>query len=791
MWRNHLKIATRLLFKNKLTSSINIAGLGLGLMVAILVLLYLRHELSYDQWIADKENIYRIYRQWEKGANLYTPGPLAEALRTEVPGVATASRVAMSYDMLLEWNESYHKAPIMYSVDSTFFQTIPWEFKYGDPSTAFKQLDGAVLTEDLAEQIFGDRNPVGETLLMETTHLLTVKGVLKTPETPSHLEADLFLFEEIGSSAWTGAIGHTYVRLEKDVDPARVSATIYELAKEKIQAELQADKIAFNESDLPQWQLQAVEEVHLNSTNLGENGLNNGSFGKLSIIALLGLVTLLLAIINYINLATARIGTRADEIGVRKIIGAARQHLVSQFVFEAGIAVVLALVLSLALSYLSLPIFNYIVSRPLELTDLFNAPGIATLVGLTIFVVLAAGILPSYYFSSLNPAKTIKKEQTRDRSSISYRNALVVFQFSLSIGLVLFVSFTWNQVDFMLSKELGFQGDQIAVFRLNQSATVDNFQQKKQRLLAIPGVEAATQMSRTLGAYISNYGIELEGVEKMVYINTLFADTEWEETFEITAKSGRTLSNDFAQDTSNSFVVNQAFVDRFGLQNPIGHRMKFAGGEQFGQIVGVVDNFHYQSLENKIAPLIISANQDMAWMGRVAIRINAANIQGGIAAISDFWKELEPAFPVSYEFQDEAFAAQYESYVRYGKSLMYTSIFCVLIALLGLFGLTVFITQQRTKEIGVRKVLGASVAGIVGLLSKDYLKLVLIALVIASPISYYIGQRWLENFAYHIEIQWWVFAIAGLVAVSIAFLTVSFQSVKAALANPVEALRNE
>lgn len=792
MWKNYLKIALRAIGKNSFVSSINIIGLGIGLTAGVFVMLYVQHELSYDKWINDHDNIYRVYRLWgQKKGHTYTPGPAAEAARNEIPELVSSTRVNTNTDMLAEWNKEHHSIPVMYSVDSLFFKTIPLPFLHGQAETAFSKLNTAVLSYETARRIFGETNPVGQTILLENVHPIEVSGVLQPFDGPSHLMADLILYENYNSSSWTGASGQTYVRLHPSSAPETVEGKLYNIALRETKKEYLAEGETLDESRLANWFLQPLSSIHLGSSSIGGDDPLSGSYRQIAIMILLGIMVIALAIINYINLTTARLTKRSADIGIRKVIGASKRQLNRQFVVESFVFVLLSLIIAFGVVQLVLPYFNETVSRSMELSELFNSSGILLLAATVLILSFIAGIFPAFYFSSVSPAETIKNQLSKGKGSGFFRNAMVVFQFSLSIGLIIFVSMIWLQVKFMLNKELGFQGDQIAVFRINQSETADIFQQKKSALTQIPGVKGVSQVSRTPGGFVPNYTYRLGGTEQEVYINTLFVDPDWSKTFEAEVLEGRFFAYNRPMDTLRSFVVNRKFVEKYQLEDPIGHQLKFPGDEPQGEIIGVVEDFHYQDLQHTIEPLVLSARMDMTWMGRVAVNLSPDNIPATLSKVQDFWKGLEPVFPVTYRFIDESFAEQYEAHYRFGKSMLFTTIFCIVISLLGLFGLTTFVIQQRTKEIGIRRILGASVQNIIGLLSKDFLKLVFIAIIIASPVAWFFAARWLQNFAYQISVEWWVFAGVGTLALLLAFLTVSLQTVQAAASNPVNSLRSE
>lgn len=793
MLKHNLKIAWRQLLKNRLVSGINILGLALGLTVGIFILMYVQHENSYDQWIPEKENIYRVFRPYANGTkgNLSTPSPLAKALQAEVPGVVAASLVSGGQDILVEWKNEQYSIQNAKMVDSTFFKTFPLEFEHGNKKSLLEKMDLAILSFATAQRIFGSQNPVGENILFENSKQIEIAGVLPQPKGPSHLETDIYVIEKREKGYWTGGGGHTYVRLSPSIKTKSVEDALYQVAKREITLEFIEDGDEVSESDFPKWKLQPITEIHMGSERMGATSASSGSPWQMGLMILIGLLILGLAAINYINLATAQMSTRAKEVGIRNITGATHTQLIRQFLSEALVVTFCALLLAFIFSNIFLPYFNEVVSRPIQFSDLLDGQTMLLIIGMTLLTGLITGLFPAFYLARIQPSESLKNQVFKNKKTGAYRSALIVTQFSMSIGLVLFVTLVWQQVDFMMKKDLGFEKEQITVFRINQEDNVDVFQSKKNQLLQIPGVASVSQISRHPGSRVSNYTMKIEGIEKGKPVNMLFGDLDWNSTFEISLRQGRFFSNEYPTDTSSSFVVNESFVETFGLENPIGHRMKFLGDKNYSTIIGVTEDFHYKGLQSKIAPVAICARMNEAWMGGVAVRFEAKEIGSSLTAVSDFWQKMEPVFPVTFSFLDDEFAKQYQSYTHFGKRLTYATILCLFLALIGLFGLTVFTIQRKTKEIGIRKVLGASAANIVGLLSKDFLKLVGIAFFIAAPIAWYFVNGWLENFAYRLGIQWWVFLLVGIFANGIALLTVGLQSLKAVMADPVNSIRSD
>jgi putative ABC transport system permease protein len=792
MWLNHLKVGLRSLFKNKFITSINLAGLGLGMLASLLVLIFIKSELSYDRWIPAQEQVYRLYRAYGNNqGNLTSPAPMAAVLRAEASGLESATRLVSNTDMLLEYEQEFYKVPEMLSIDQHFLECIPLPLVQGNPQNALNKPQSALLSQQMAQRIFGATSPIGEQLLLENSSYITVTGVLAAFSGPSHLKADLFLYEpDDRPGSWTGGRGQVYVKLQPNTNPDQISQTASRIYNEQIKKDYQQNQQKYDASKMPQWSMQALSKVHLNSQELGETGAFRGSFKQITIIGALGFLILLLAIINYVNLATAQLNKKSTEIGVRRVIGASQKNLINQFVASSLIQVALSLALALMLIPYVLPYFNEMVSRDLIPQDLFNPSGLFLLGVLVLVIAFLTGVFPALYYSRLNPVDSIRgKKQQKNQHQL--RNALVVVQFTLSIGTLLFVSLVNQQLGFMLEKDLGFAGDQVAVFRINQSETADQFQQKKNRLTTVKGVQSISQISRPPGAFIPNYQFKIGPSDETESINVLFADEDLAETLSLELLNGRYFDSKFKNDDQESFVVNEAFVRKYGLEQALDYKLKFSRDSVPGRVIGVIKDFHYKSMEFAIEPLVISSRLDKAWMGRVAIRLDGSALSAALPALQALWQEMEPGFPTTQYFLSERFEGLYQKHLQFKRSLSYTAFIGTLIALLGLLGLTLFVTQQRTKEIGIRKVLGASVVNIVTLLSRDLLKLVGYGMLISLPISWYLLQRWLDNFAYQASVSWINISLIIVATLMLAWLTMSLQSIRVALANPVDSLADE
>ncbi len=794
MFQNYLKIAWRNITKNRLFSSINILGLSVGLALIMMIMLYIQHETSYNQTIPDRDQVYRLYRDFQRadGRKMsVVPAPVSPAIIAEVPEIKTASRFSGLDEILVQYEDFSAFVEGFARADSLFFSAVPLALSEGDPKQVFEQPGSAVLSAETARLLFGNSSAIGQTLLLEGEQQVTVKGILAPPMGPSHFNAiNIIVNENDFSPYWSGGHCEVYVRLNENTESAITEEKMTTLANGYIKQEYLDDGDT-PPSRYPLWRLQPLTDIHLHSTKIsGYNG-QNGSVRQISILLLLAFIVLLIACINYMNLATARATKRAKEVGIRKVSGATFGQMVKQFLSESILQSVMALGLSILLADIALPAFSRLVNRPLEFGQVFQSYLPLGLIVVALTIGLIAGSYPAFYLSRIRPISTLKGIMVKGKKGGRMRQSLVVIQFSLSITLLIVVGFVWKQVNFMLNKDLGFNDEQVVVATLNTEEAIAQFRRTKGALLNQPGIASASVMARTPGQRISNYSIDLEGAEKSNYINIFFADVGLDETLNLEILEGRFFSDEFVSDTARAFIVNEQFIKTHQIEDPIGFRLKFAFDENYGEIVGVVKDFHYEGLQSSLEPLIISAREDLAWFTNVAFKVDPAQMATSIGQIERFWGELEPQYPFRYTFLDEQFAQQYDSYERFGNTILLGTLLSIFVAILGLFGLSTFTIEQRTKEIGIRKVLGATVANLVQLIIKDFVKLVLVAGLVAIPFGYWLVQSWLGDFAYTTALGPAPFILALLSALALAILTVFFQTMRSSRANPVESLRYE
>ncbi len=788
MWLNYLKIAFRRLANNRIVSVLNSLALAVGLTVALLIGIFITHELQYDRWVPDHEQVFRVYRVWNQTSNVvWTPSPLAEKLRSDYPEVISASGLSPSGEKLVELADKQIFVEHTAAVDSTFFQVVSLPFAAGDPETALSDPKGMVISTKLAEIIFGEEDPLGQTIRLDGTDDYFITGIISLEGRNSHLAFDLYRRFEWYSPYWSGNNRATYVKVNQNSSVEGLEGKVTTDVNKLVQQELAGMNLNVNAEDQAEWRLQPFAKIHLHSSEYSWIQSKKGNIEHLYIFGLIAVLVLLVAIFNYVNLATAQATQRGREIGVRKVTGAMRSQLVSQFLTESILIALVAGVIAIVLTVLLLPVFNEVVDRTLTLQE-YGLLGVIGMVLLTIITGILAGTYPALVISGYRPVEVMQKKFFHAGDKGLFRKVLVTSQFAITITLLLFMAFIYKQIHFMNSQDLGFDPEQIITIPLNFSTTNYSIQNRKNDLLAIPGVEAVSVSSRLPGKLIPDWTIRIMGREEGYNPYVIFTDPDFAEVMDLNVKEGRYLDEEIAADSVNNFVVNETLVREFQIDDPIGAEIKFTSDTVWGRIVGVVEDFNFHSLTRPIRPLVMGGGE-RKWFA--SVRLNTADLDQVLASIRTLWQEIEPTHPMRFEFLDEEFAALYEEQSRFGNTVLYSGLLTLLIALLGLFGLTMFSVQRRVKEIGIRKILGASVSSIVKLISLEFILLIIVAFLIAVPVSFYIVRKWLENFAYQTDVSWWLFPVIGLVIIIIAMITASVQSVRAANLRPATTLRSE
>ena len=800
MYRNYLKIALRNIIRHKGYSIIHVVGLAIGMTCCILILLWVQDELSYDRYHENADRIHRLCLDANIGTQLRAPvtmAPAAPAMIKDFPEVVNAARIVRPERVSVEYQDRTFQEEDVGYADNSVFGIFTFPFISGDPQTALTTPYSVVITEEMARKYFGDQEPVGKMLRLDDEADFTVTGVVKNVPGNSHFNFNMLrsletLYREDPElmEAWVTARFYTYLLLSEDCDIAQLEekfASFVDRHMGNILSAIGGTVKLF---------LQPLTRIHLYS-DFGGDLSANGDITYVYLFSGIALFVLLIACFNFVNLATARSASRAREVGMRKTLGASRGKLVAQFLGESLIFSFISIALACILLEMALPLFNPVAQRELSL-NYFQMPWlIPGLLGLALVVGLLAGCYPAFFLSSFKPVRVLKGTWSAGASGSGFRRVLVVAQFVISIALIIGTITVYNQIDFMKNKKLGFDKEHVLVIPGMNRAVRQSYPSIRDELTNIPGVRAVGGASLVPGRGVTKSIFFPEGFSESQpqTMDYLLVDPEYIPAMGMEMAAGRNFSAHLASDSSESAIINQTAARRFGWDNPIGKTFRLPrlpGDEEEPSIVtviGVVKDFHVTSLHQKIEPLIIF--YDVSSVTNISVRIAPENITHTMDLLKREWNKINPQRPFDYFFMDESFDSQYRAEERLGTITLYFSLLAIFIGCLGLFGMSSYTVEQRTREIGVRKVLGATIAGIVLLLSKEFARWVAVANIIAWPAAYLLADRWLEDFAYRIGISWTTFVLAGFLALSIALIAVSFQAVKAALANPVDTLRYE
>jgi putative ABC transport system permease protein len=804
MLKNYLKIALRNLKKSPAYSVINVAGLAIGIACCILMVLYVQDELTFDAFHQQANHIYRIIETQQspdKGERHFpfTMGPVGPALVADFPEVINAVRLRDRFGtgrFAVKHGENHFYEGDYIIAEPSFFEIFDFKLLQGNSETALKEPRSVVLTEKAAEKYFGDENPMGQILFVERYGDFKVTGLLQDPPNNSHLDFSMVLsfatLEAIEGwkefiASWDSDSFITYVLTDREIEVEAFNA--------RLAAFIQKHR-GENPKEPRQLSLQPLRDIHFGSTHLEfDRNSRKGERAYVYIFSIIALFVLLIACINYMNLATARSMKRAKEIGMRKVVGAQKGQLIGQFLSESILLSALGLFFAIVLVEFVLPGFNAMADKKLAVDLAANSTLVFSLFLLVFLVGIVSGSYPAFYLSRLSPSVVFKGEIKSGASASLLRRGLVVAQFALSIIMIVATVVAYDQLEYIRTKNLGFNQDQLVVIDINSGNTRRNFQSIKTEMARIPAVKSVSVSSRVPGEWKNITQIEAvpEGAPETDQHTMYFfaSDEDFLRTFEMSLVSGRTLSTAMGTDTS-AILINEAAARLLGWDEPLGKELRVPENNYRARIVGVVKDFHFQSLHEAIGPLVLGHWKNPFYpIDYFTCRISSANIPPALAELQRVHEQFDQVTPFEYNFLDERLNDFYQRDIRVGKIFGVAAGLTVFVACLGLLGLAAFMAGQRTKEIGVRKVLGASVSHLIVLLSKDFAKLVIVATLIASPIAYFALERWLQNFAYRITIGPATFFLAGLLALLIALLTISFQAIKAALANPVEALRYE
>lgn len=805
MWRNHFKIAWRNLKKSKLYTGINIFGLSSGLIAFLFILLYVQDELSYDTYNPYSDRLYRVDFQGRLGDqeinSAQNAAPLGPALQETYPEVEGFMRFRSHGSFLVKYQNRHHKEDRITFVDSTFFSLFNIPLIKGEAAEVLKAPNSVVLTEAMAQKYFGIEDPMGKQLILDNDDAFEVTGIMEEVPHNTHFQFDFLLsmstIEESRNTQWGSFNFNVYVLLQEGTNVGGFEDKIQDVLVDNFGKEVeQYVGLTWDEfieaGNQGQYILTATKDIHLHSNLDGELGAN-GDIAYVWIFSIIGLFILFIACINFMNLSTASASTRAKEVGVRKVVGAARHSLIQQFLSESLLISLLSGGIAMVGIWFLLPYFNDLSGKDLPGLLIRNTGFVLLAALISILVGILAGSYPAFFLSAYQPIKVLKGHLERGRSKSLLRSGLIVFQFLITTSLIIGALVVYRQLDFVQNKKLGFDKDQVLI--LNDAyALGDKVGAFKEKMLQNPAVQSASVTGYLPVPSYRNSTSFFKGnspvPENAILMNNWYVDHDYIPTFDMEIIEGRAFSTSFPSDSSG-VVINEKAAEFWGDENPVGKTVSEYDNQDrlvTHTIIGVVQNFHYESLRSRIQPLALFLGDSR---GAVSMRLKTDDMAGFISFMEKGWNEMAPGQPFDYSFLDERFDQMYRAEQRIGRIISTFTILAIFIACIGLFGLATFAAQQRTKEIGIRKVLGASLSGLVGLLTRDFLGLVLISLLIAIPVAWFGMNKWLQNFAYSTKLDWWIFAAAGLSAIVIAFMTVSFQSLRAALANPVKSLRSE
>jgi len=811
MLKNYLKVAWRNLLKNKTFSLINITGLASGLACFILIALYVADELSYDRFNEKAIRIYRVNSDIVFGGNklhlAVASDPMGEALKKDYPQVeeyvrfytSSGSKLIKKGDQFINENDVAH-------ADSTLFNVFTLPVIAGDSKTALNEPNTVVISESAAKKYFGATDVLGKSIETDDNGgtLYKITAVMKDIPHNSHFNFSMIFSMDNVQYQWGQFLSHnhqTYLLLKPGTDykafeknfPQFIDRYVVPQAAQFM--EIKSMEEFEKAGNKLEYSLIPLTDIHLHSDRTVEMGVN-GNIQYVYIFSVIALVVLILACINFMNLSTARSAARAKEVGIRKVVGSEKRYLVRQFLTESILTTVLSTALAISIAALCMPWFNNLSAKELHISDILQPKYLSVLIALPIVVGLLAGMYPAFVLSSFNPIVVLKGKLSGGLKRSNLRNVLVVGQFTMSIFLIAATIIVFRQLNYIQTKKLGFNKDQMLIVR---TGALDNKRDAfKEEVSKLPGVKASTYAGFLPVSGYSRNDVSFSKSSAMTADNSVNMQVwdishDYIPVMEMEMVKGRNFSKEFGTD-SNATIINETAARLLGWDNPLGKKLYTFFQDQVGtklidrEVIGVVRNFHFESMKENIGPLCFRLANN-SWT--TAFKVNTSDIKQLVSTIESKWKTMAPGKPFSYQFMDEAFDSMYRIEQRTGKLGLTLAIIAIVIACLGLFGLAMYTAEQRVKEIGVRKVLGATITDVVSMLSKDFMLLVLIASALAIPLAWWAMNKWLQDFAFRINIGWWIFVAAGIIALLIALVTVSSQAVKAALANPVKSLRTE
>ena len=785
MIKNYFKIAFANLIKNKVYSIISISSLSIGLAVVIMLFLYVSHELSYDRYNEKADNIYRLCKEKDS----YQAPQIAKFLDDKLPQIKEFARIFPRDDMIVQYKDKKFNETLTAFADADLLRIFSFKFKSGNAETALEQPETVVISEKAAQKYFGNEDPIGKVLSLNNEYEGTITGVFEDMPNNSHFKYDFLislasannLFGEKMMNDWGWQNFIVYFEMLDQFSKPDVEAKISELVKD-----IQGD-----DAPLQIFKLQNLKDIHLYSSHIKNDIQPQNSITYVLIFSAIGLLILIIACFNYINLLTANATTRVTEIGVRKTFGASRNQLAMQYITESVIVFFISFCIALLLVGLSLPIFNGLAGKSIEFSMLINPAMILSLIAMMLVVGVLAGWYPAFVLSSYSPTKVIKSNKSGTGSGFQMKKILVGAQFTIVIVLIASSLIMLRQINFLQNKTLGFDKEYVLVANVNDYGNLEKYLSLKQALLEQTIVAGVSSASRVPSGELNNWGAAIPE-EQTEYIGLPFVHVQFDyfETLGIKTTQGRLFSDQLKTDITESVILNEAAVDHLGIQgDPIGQQIKIVWPRSERKIVGIVEDIHFESLHEKIKPVLFVILQESCY--RLIVKVNPSNASDAINILRETSRKIYPDEMFDFRFLDVRLEQLYQKDEKTFQLMGYFAIIAILLASIGLLGIASFMMTSRTKEIGIRKVNGATISEIMKMLNISFVKWMGISFLIATPIAYYSMNKWLESFAYRASLSWWVFALAGLISLVIVLLTVSGLTYRAARRNPVEALRYE
>ncbi len=818
MFRNYIKIAFRTIRKHKLYSLINIFGLTLGISCCILIYLFIQNEFSYDKFHENAENIYRIeevnyyapkesiesrpFFDTRSPENVrkspWLPMPLGPTLKDQIPEIKSFSRYDQSEYIVANENQSFEEEVSF--VEAGFFEMFSFPLIQGSPESVISEPEAMVITPEIANKYFGDEDPIGKTLsvwISNTEQIFTIRGIVDSALKNSSIQFDVIIRienrpgYERNMQRWNSFNTPLFVELAPNTKIAQFEEKLNQFAENKWSEDWPEDRARRGlpeDATVFEFVASQITKIHLDAGSEWF-GVSNPLYSY--VLGIIAVLILIIACINYVTLSLSRSSSRLKEVGVRKTSGALKNQIAIQFWSETQLLTLFAMIAGIGLAELALPFFNELSGKSLSINYIENAGFLVSLLGIAFLTGLIAGSYPALILSSFEPAKVLKGLNSFQFKPRLIKGLLVV-QYSLSIFLIISSVIMFQQLEYVSSKDLGYNQEQVVFVNTHKGWSEEGTALMKlfrSELNGAPGIELVSGMTPSFTRGSNRYGFEIDGESRRSYI--YYIDDKIMPTLGFELLQGRSLSAERPTDIKNSIVINEAFVAEMGWDNPIGELVPWKGEENPSTIVGVVKDFHFQSLETEIQPMLFHMDPEQGGIADIAVRIKPGMISEALPELKKVWADVSPGIPFDYWFLDDAVANQYREHKRWLSIMSSSTFIAILIACMGLFALASLTATTRIKEIGIRKVLGAGINQIILLLNKDILKLILVSIIVAAPVSWFIMDKWLSDFAYRISMNFGVFGISAIVALTIAMLSVSYHSIKAALSNPVESLKSE